>query len=476
LDVAFMRSTNGGATWPVIYGYGGPNQLHVDHHALAFNPADPSFILNGNDGGINISTDGGVNWSNPAHIPATQFYEIGLDASNSLAYYGGAQDNGTSRTLDGGIDNWQHIYGGDGFYVLVDFTNPNIIYAESQYGNLGKSTNGGNNFSLATTGISGSEPTNWDTPVIMDPNNNNILYYGTDYLYRTTNSADNWTKISPKLTDYTSGSRLGTITTIAVAPTNSDVIYVGSDDSHVWVSSDNGTTWNEISDGLPIRWVSRIAVDPTNENIVYVTFNGLKWRDPQSHVFRSTDMGTTWSDISSNLPDAPVDAFAVDPVEPSRLYLGNDVGMYVSFNSGQSWWVLGEGLPVLPIGDIEIHPATRELVAGTYGRSMYKIDLNLIPSNIESSEPVVSGFNLEQNYPNPFNPSTKIKYTITQTSNVVIKVFDILGNDITTLVNEEKPAGNYEVDFKATDLASGIYLYKLITNEFSETKKMILLK
>ncbi|MCW8818240.1 MAG: T9SS type A sorting domain-containing protein [Ignavibacteriaceae bacterium] len=476
LDVAFMRSTNGGATWPIIYGYGGPNQLHVDHHALAFNPTDPSFILNGNDGGINISTDGGVNWSNPAQIPATQFYEIGLDASNSLAYYGGAQDNGTSRTLDGGIDNWQHIYGGDGFYVLVDFTNPNIIYAESQYGNLGKSTNGGNNFSLATTGISGSEPTNWDTPVIMDPNNNNILYYGTDYLYRTTNSADNWTKISPKLTDYTSGSRLGTITSIAVAPTNSDVIYVGSDDSHVWVSSDNGTTWNEISDGLPIRWVSRIAVDPTNENIVYVTFNGLKWRDPQSHVFRSTDMGTTWSDISSNLPDAPVDAFAVDPVDPSRLYLGNDVGMYVSFNSGQSWWVLGEGLPVLPIGDIEIHPATRELVAGTYGRSMYKIDLNLIPSNIESSEPVVSGFNLEQNYPNPFNPSTKIKYTITQTSNVVIKVFDILGNDITTLVNEEKPAGNYEVDFKATDLASGIYLYKLITNEFSETKKMILLK
>jgi photosystem II stability/assembly factor-like uncharacterized protein len=476
LDVAFMRSTNGGATWPIIYGYGGPNQLHVDHHALAFNPADPSFILNGNDGGINISTDGGVNWYNPAQIPATQFYEIGLDASNSLAYYGGAQDNGTSRTLDGGIDNWQHIYGGDGFYVLVDFTNPNIIYAESQNGGLGKSTNGGSSFFPATNGISGSEPTNWDTPVIMDPNNNNILYYGTDYLYRTTNSADNWTKISPKLTDYTSGSRLGTITTIAVAPTNSDVIYVGSDDSHVWVSSDNGTTWNEISDGLPIRWVSRIAVDPTNENIVYVTFNGLKWRDPQSHVFRSTDMGTTWSDISSNLPDAPVDAFAVDPVEPSRLYLGNDVGMYVSFNSGQSWWVLGEGLPVLPIGDIEIHPATRELVAGTYGRSMYKIDLNLIPSNIESSEPVVSGFNLEQNYPNPFNPSTKIKYTITQTSNVVIKVFDILGNDIATLVNEEKPAGTYEVDFKATDLASGIYLYKLIANEFSETKKMILLK
>ena len=293
------------------------------------------------------------------------------------------------------------------------------------------------------------------------------LYYGTNYLYRTTNSADNWTKISPQLTDY-NGGRLGTLTTMAVAPTNSNVIYVGTDDSHVWVSSDNGTTWNEISDGLPIRWVTRVAVDPTDENIVYVTFNGLKWRDPQPHVFRSTNKGTTWSDISSNLPDAPVNAFAVDPIEPSRLYLGNDVGMYVSFNSGQSWWVLGEGLPILPIGDIEIHPTTRELVAGTYGRSMYKIDLNSVPTNVESSESIVSEFYLEQNYPNPFNPSTKIKYTIpsvtlsgVEGSLVTLKVYDILGNEVTTLVNEEKSAGTYEVDFDAAGLSSGIYFYKL---------------
>lgn len=482
MDVAFMRSTNGGNTWPIIYGYGGPSQLHVDHHALAFHPVNPSFIINGNDGGINISTDGGVGWSDAAQIPTTQFYEIGLDASNSLAYYGGTQDNGTNRTQDGGLNNWQHIYGGDGFYVLVDFTNPNIVYAESQFGNLGKSTTGGGggSFSPATTGINGSEPTNWSTPVIMDPNNSNILYYGTNYLYRTTNGADNWTKISPQLTDY-NGGRLGTLTTMAVAPTNSNVIYVGTDDSHVWVSSDNGTSWNEISDGLPIRWVTRVAVDPLNESIVYVTFNGLKWRDPQPHVFRSTDKGTTWSDISSNLPDAPVNAFAVDPIVPERLYLGNDVGMYVSFNSGQSWWALGEGLPVLPIGDIKIHPTTRELVAGTYGRSMYKIDLNLVPTNIESSEPILSEFQLEQNYPNPFNPTTKIKYTIPsnvkqEMSHITLKVYDALGIEIATLVNEEKAGGSYEVDFYAAGLSSGVYFYKLMTENFSETKKMLLLR
>jgi len=256
------------------------------------------------------------------------------------------------------------------------------------------------------------------------------------------------------------------------------------------VSADNGTNWTEISDGLPERWVTRVAVDPTNEDIVYVTFNGLKWRDPQPHVFRSTDKGSTWTDISSNLPDAPVNAFAVDPVDPTRLYLGNDVGMYVSFNSGQNWWVLGEGLPILPIGDIEIHPTTRELVAGTYGRSMYKIDLNLIPTNVESSEPVLAGFKLEQNYPNPFNPSTKIKYEIPASLNpsserspsdkggtlTILKVYDVLGKEITTLVNSEQSAGVYEIEFDASELSSGIYIYQLRAGSLMQTKKMVLIR
>lgn len=479
LDVSFMRSSNGGNNWTENY------QTHVDHHALAFNPTDPDNLVLGNDGGINFSNDAGVNWGPHIQIPATQFYEIGLDANNSLAYYGGTQDNGTNRTLDGGLNNWQHIYGGDGFYVIVDFNNSNIIYAESQFGNLGKSTNGGNNFFDATNGINSGEPTNWDTPVVMDPNNSTVLYYGTNYLYRTTNGAGSWSKVSPELTDY-SGGRLGTITTIAVAPSNSDVIYVGTDDSHIWVSPDNAANWIEISDGLPIRWVTRVAVDPTNENIVYATFNGLKWKDPQPHVFRSTDMGATWSDISGNLPDAPVNAFAVDNLNPQKIYLGSDVGMYFSFNSGQSWYVLGEGLPVLPVGDIEIHASTNELVAGTYGRSMYKIDLDLV-SDIESdSEILPENFILEQNYPNPFNPTTKIKFSIpnigTQRAvSVQLKVYDVLGNEIATLINEEKSAGNYEVEFSShsgagRNLPSGIYFYSLAAGNYSETKKMLLLK
>ena len=441
---------------------------------LVFNP---NWVIDGNDGGINISTNAGASWGAQADIPATQFYEIGLDANNPAKLYGGTQDNGTNRTPDGGIDNWQHIFGGDGFYVIVDHSNPNIIFAESQFGNLGKSVNGGISFGNATSGINGSEPTNWSTPVVMDPNDANILYYGTDRVYRTTNSAGNWTAISDDLTDGIPGTRLGTVTTIAVAPSNSNVIYAGTDDSHVWVTTDIGTTWNDISDPLPYRWVTRVTVDPVDENIIYVTFSGLKWRDPQPHVFRSGDIGATWSDISSNLPDAPVNAFAVDNNDQSVLYLGNDVGMYVSFNTGDSWEFLGRGIPTVTVGDIKIHPTENFLVAGTHGRGMYKINLDLVTGiETQKEEIIVNDFVLAQNYPNPFNPSTSIRYTIGSQQYVLLKVYDVIGNEVATLVSEEKPAGTYEVRFNASGFTSGVYFYTLRAKNYIETKKMILLR
>ncbi|RMG65065.1 MAG: hypothetical protein D6715_08930, partial [Calditrichaeota bacterium] len=284
LDTAFMWSTNGGATWNFNFG---SSVLHVDHHALAFEPGNPSRIIVGNDGGINISSDGGLTWTKVAELPVTQFYEIGLDASNPQRLYGGTQDNGTLRTPTGALNDWEEILGGDGFYVIVHPTNPNIIYAESQFGVLRKSTNGGLTWVPALSGINGAEPTNWSTPVVMDPNNPEVLYYGTNRLYRTTNGATSWVPVSPKLTTIPPGNRLGTITTIAVAPTNSAVIYVGTDDANVWVTRDSGATWNAISSGLPQRWVTRVAVDPTADSVAYVTFSGLKWRDPQPHIFRT---------------------------------------------------------------------------------------------------------------------------------------------------------------------------------------------
>ncbi len=381
MDVSFMRSANGGATWTF---QGEPKIPHVDHHALAFHPNDPTFIVEGNDGGLAISQNAGVTWTKIFQLPITQFYEIGLDLTNPDRFYGGTQDTRTLRS--NGPDNWEVIHGGDGFYVIVDPTNPNVVYAESQFGALVKIVNG--QARSATSGIPprSREKRNWSTPVVMDPNDSQVLYYGTNRIYRTENGAEFWEPISEDLTRRLAAfSLLGTITTIAVAPTNSNVIYAGTDDGKVWVSNDYGGTWNDITgDDLPFRWVTRVIVDPTDEQTAYVTYSGLRWRDPQPHVFRTRDRGATWENITNNLPDAPVNAFAVDPRNPAYLYLGSDVGAFVSQDDGVSWTILGEAMPAVPVYDMKIFEDETQhfLVAGTYGRSMYTLDLSSMPDPI----------------------------------------------------------------------------------------------
>jgi photosystem II stability/assembly factor-like uncharacterized protein len=483
MDVAYMRSVNGGSSWPIIYGYGGgPNGFHVDQHALAINPQNPLYIISGNDGGMNISTDGGVNFTKVASLPLTQFYEIGLDANNPQRLYGGAQDNGTNRTKTGAIDDWDNIYGGDGFYVLVDYTNPDVIYAESQNGNLGKSTDGGQYFDWATSGISDQEPKNWSTPVVMDPKNPQILYYGTNHVYRTTNGANFWTSISPDLTEGLNGTRPGTVSTIAVSPANSNVLWAGTSDSKVWVSTNNGTIWTDVSASLPHRWVSRVVADPTDENTAYVTFTGLKWADPEAHVFRTTDAGTTWTDISSNLPAVPINAFAVDNTVTDYLFVGTDLGAYYSTNLGESWEYLDSELPLVNIYDFKIHPTDNYLAIGTYGRSMYKMDLSiLLGVENEIAQSGISNIELKQNYPNPFKSETTIGFILKDNSNVTVEVFDLKGAKVASLLNREMTAGDHSVNWNGCDesgirLPEAYYFCKVTAGKFTKTKKMLLVK
>lgn len=477
LDFAIMKTTNSGTTWTDLTGF----DIHVDNHALAFKPGAPETIIEGNDGGIYNSTNGGSSFTKVDALPVTQFYEIGLDKSNPQSIYGGTQDNGTNRTTTGAINDWESIYGGDGFYVIVDHVNPNVIYAESQNGGFGKSSDGGISFDDATSGINSSEKRNWSTPVVMDPNNNNVLYFGTNKVYRTTNAATSWTAISPDLTNGNQ-ARLGTVTTIDVSKTNPNVIIAGTDDANVWITSNSGTNWTKVSATLPYRWVTRVAIDPLNENISYVTFNGLKWRDPQPHIFRTTDKGQTWSDISNNLPDAPVNAFAIDPLRTNVLFAGSDVGCYYSTNTGQSWQFLGSGLPMVSVYDMKIHPTAYYLAIGTHGRSMYKIDLNTI-IGINSNEQLAAiDYRLEQNFPNPFNPETTIKYSVSRKSFVQLKVYDISGRLINSLIAKELNAGNYSAvwngkDINGNNISSGIYFYNMtVDGGKSVSRKMLLIK
>lgn len=482
MDVAYMRSTDGGNSWPIIYGYnGGPSNFHVDHHALAINPNNPDYIISGNDGGMNISTDGGVNFTKVAELPISQFYEIGLDRNNPQKLYGGTQDNGTLRTNYGGTNDWERIYGGDGFYVIVDYTDPNIIFAESQFGNLGKSYDGGNSFNWALNGISDNEPKNWSTPVIMDPKNPQIMYYGTNHLYRSTNGANYWNSISPDLTYGYTGSRPGTISTIDVSRVNTDIIWVGTSDSRVWISLDNGNSWTDVSEDLPNRWVSRVVSDPHNENVAYVTFTGLKWADPEPHVFRTEDNGETWVDISSNLPDAPINAFAVDHIDNNFLFVGSDFGAYFSNNLGESWEYLDSELPMVSVYDLKIHKTEHYLAIGTHARSMYKLGLDQLVGVEENEVSLSKTIDDLKNYPNPFVNETQIAFKLHKSNNLVVDIIDIQGRKITTLLNTKLIAGNHRIKWNGTNESGkkvdpGYYFCQIYCGENPSTIKMLKLE
>lgn len=373
LGVTMYKSIDEGANW-----FAADAGTHVDHHALYIDPTDIDNLYNGCDGGVNYSDNGGSSFANLANMPNTQYYAIGIDHLNPHRLYGGTQDNGTMRTLGGSLNDWTVINGGDGFYVLVDYTDANKIYAEYQNGVFRRSTNGGLTFMTATSGMNYSgERHNWNTPFAMDPVDPLVLYYGSNILYQTTNGAVNWTAISGDLTDGPGGGNLafGTITTIDVSPANTDVIWVGTDDANVWVTQDGGDNWAQVNAGLPNRWVTRVAPDPHSASIAYVTFSGYKDGSYLPHIFRTVDYGQNWDDITGDLGDVPINDVIVDPDLDSTLYLGSDVGVYYSEDLGAGWLPLGTGMPITPVHDLAYDDSTRTLVAGTHGRSMFKLTL-----------------------------------------------------------------------------------------------------
>ena len=268
------KTLDGGTTWGSTF-----SNVHVDQHAVAFNTQVPGEVLIGNDGGLYISSTNGDTYQKENTLPITQFYRYYVDPQNENKVYGGTQDNNTIRTTSAGIDDWQPIFGGDGFQPLVQSDNTNIIYALSQRGNLGKSINDGVSFNGALNGIPSSDVNNWDTAITFDPADSQTLYYGTQRVYRTTNGAGNWTVISPDLSNGPHSGNLayGTVTSIDVSPLDSNLIYAGTDDGNVWVTQDSGTNWTLVSDTLPNLWVTKVLASPSDESQVYVTYSGYRY-------------------------------------------------------------------------------------------------------------------------------------------------------------------------------------------------------
>jgi photosystem II stability/assembly factor-like uncharacterized protein len=363
------------------------------------------------------------------------------------------------------------------------------IYAGLQRGSLFKSTDGGRNFFLAMNGIAGDRK-NWLTPVVMDPSNPQILYYGSQRVYKTRDAAATWNPISPDLTNGSGGGNLtfGTITTIAVAPSDTAVLYVGTDDGNVWGTLDGGKNWRKLSATLPLRWITRVAVDPQNPLVAYVTLSGFRIDEPLSHVFRTTDGGLSWQAISADLPEAPVNEIIVDPRDSRWLYVGTDVGVYYSTNAGASWQPLGTGMPLVVVTDMELHNDSRMLVAATYGRSAFRFDLNSMTTIAAPRPTMPTQLALAQNYPNPIgishlagNSKTTIRFQLPATAEVKLHIYNMLGELVRELVNTRLPAGTHEMIWDAKDatghpVASGSYIYRLQAGEQTLAKVMRVVK
>ena len=449
IGLDLYKTTNGGNSW-----FNTSGSVHVDQHDLIAHATNPDFVILGNDGGVYLSYNGGSSWSHLNNMPITQFYTCEVDYQFPERLYGGTQDNGTNRTMTGSLDDWQHIYWGDGFYVRVDPSDNSYVYAEYQYGNFARSTNGGYSFNSAMNGINGSDRKNWNTPFALNPVNPEILYYGSDKLYKTLNRASSWFPVSPDLTNGFGGGNLmyGTLTTIAVAPSNTDYIYVGTDDGNVWVSPDDGSNWNNISSSFPLRWVTRVAVDPYDEEVAYVTLSGYRYDSYQPHIFRTADAGLSWQDISGDMPEAPVNDIIIDPDFDSTLYVATDFGVYVSWNLGVNWHLLGSNLPNAPVVDLTLHAPTRKLIAATYGRSMYSFLLDQLVDIHHVKDPAH-----ERSFIFP-NPATEKLTVVSRQLVKEVTIYDGFGRKVKE-VGDPENAHTFEINI--AELQNGMYVLVL---------------
>ncbi|MGE5829824.1 MAG: WD40/YVTN/BNR-like repeat-containing protein [Micromonosporaceae bacterium] len=372
--VPMVESSNAGSTWT-----SNSSSFHADQHAMAWDPGSAGRVYLGNDGGVYRSQSNGSlggSWTKGTYQPFNQFYTVAVSRQDFTRVLGGAQDNGSLRSW--GTPSWNSINGGDGTTSLISPTNQNNVYVCSQNGSCRRSTNGGS--STLAFGSTTSSRRNWVTPVVFDPNNAGIIYYAGDRVNRSTNLAQSFTVISPDLTHGAGGIGgyvFGTITTLAVAKSSAATIYAGTDDGRVWRTTNTGGSWTEITAGLPTRWITRVAVDPANANLAYVTVSGFRNGDPAAHVFKTTNGGSTWTDISGDLPDAPVNDIVLDPITPSTLYVGTDVGVFSTTNGGTNWSVVGSALPLVPVSDLDVAQSgtSRIITAATYGLGMYRVTI-----------------------------------------------------------------------------------------------------
>ncbi|MEI6883677.1 MAG: T9SS type A sorting domain-containing protein [Bacteroidota bacterium] len=469
MGVNLFRTDDGGSLWTDLSSW----DIHVDHHAMLFDEAN-SRIIEGNDGGLYRSQTNGDTWTKIGNLPLTQFYAIDIDYQVPQRIYGGTQDNNTIRTLTGGTSDWEPILGGDGMYTLVDYTYSNTIYAEYQWGNLYRSDDGGFNMNYIAGPMSGDR-VSWSAPLAMHPVDPSTLYFGTYRVWKSTDQGNSWTAVSD---DLTAGINqyFYTVSTIAVSTLNPSMVLAGTGDGKVHISTNDGQTWENISAGLPNRWITKVAFDPFNAQTIYATISGFRWDEPLPHVFKSTNLGASWTDISGNLPEFPVNDIALDPGIPNRIIVALDAGVYGTTDGGQTWSWVWDGLPAVPVYTMKIHAPSRTIVVGTYGLSCYKASLDQIFTGIATPGKTIT-LPLAAD-PNPFTNYATLRFTLPGPDFISICVYTIDGKLCQNIFSGNLSAGTQKINWSPgnalhADLQSGLYLLRIEGKNYSGSTKIL---
>lgn len=457
--VDLWRTTDGNTFQKITNSSSGP--VHVDHHNLDFHPTDPSTIIVSNDGGLNLSTNRGTNWTNlNSTLTLTQFYKIASDPTNPSHLIGGTQDNGVQRTT--GAIKWDVVFGGDGGTVCFNPREPNFILSENQFNNIKRSTNGGVSWQAATTGLTGSAE--WIAPIIAHPDSSGIFYTGRQQVFKTINNGASWFQWSTGIS--------GTVRVLAISKSEPRIIFASSSNS-LFKSGNGGKTFSYLQTGLPDRIITGIDIHPDSPDVAILSVSGFG----TGHVFKTSNGGYNWTDISNNLPNTPVnDVIIYYPGISTSIYLvATDVGVFATNNYGQQWGELAQGLPNTVCLDLDYNLKGNKIRVGTHGRGVWEFtgSISFISqTNTATPEKAI----LFQNYPNPFNAYTKIRFTLTKSQSVKLSIHDILGKTVEVIVNKFLASGDYNLDFFAVNIPSSVYFLRLQTEEGIFIKTLILIK
>jgi photosystem II stability/assembly factor-like uncharacterized protein len=379
LGVSQYRSSDGGKTFRAdVRG------IHADQHALWINPKDGRHMIVGTDGGFYLTHDRMANWDHFNHMALGQFYHVTVCTKRPYYVFGGLQDNGSWGGPSHGLrgsgpinEDWISVGGGDGFVCRVDPSDPDLVYFESQNGNMSRrNLRTGERASIRPRAPQGSPPYrfNWNTPFILSSHNSRIFYCAGNYVFRSLKQGDDLRVISPEITR----TKRGSGTALAESPRNPDVLWVGTDDGALWVTRDGGQQWTNVADkvGLPgPRWVATIEPSRFAEGRAYVAFDAHRSDDDEPYVYVTEDYGQTWKSLRSNLPTGSTRVLREDVQNPDLLFVGTEVAVFVSLDRGSYWTKLNNNLPTVAVHELAIHPTAGEMVAATHGRSLWVLDV-----------------------------------------------------------------------------------------------------